>query len=367
MTNSSAQGGRFLKITSLLAALALTAAACGSDSDTATDAGDTETTEAGTETTDAEESGDDADAGADMSELSGSVFISGSSTVEPISIRVAESFESVAPDVIVDVEGPGTGDGFKKFCEGESDISDASRPIKDEEAEVCAEAGIEFIELRVAIDGISVVTSPENEAVACLNFVDLYALVGPESEGFSKWSDGQTIATELGSDTVLPDADLLVTAPGAESGTYDSFIEIVLEDSAETREQEATTRTDYSSSADDNTIVSNVAANPTSFGWVGFAFADLNRDSLKLIPIASEPGGDCIDPTVETIASGEYPISRSLYIYVSKNKLAENPALAAYVDHYVTVGLDESAAEADYVELGDDAKAETRAAWDAGR
>ncbi len=362
MQTTSAQSGRFYKITSLLAALALTAAACGSDSDSGEDAAD-DTTETATDGATTDE-GSDGAAGEVDEDLEGSIFISGSSTVEPISIKVAESFESIAPGVVVDVEGPGTGDGFVKFCAGESDISDASRAIKDEEAATCAEAGIEYIELLVAIDGISVVTSPENEAVSCLNFPDLYALVGPESEGFEKWSDGQAIATDLGSSTELPDADLLVTAPGTESGTYDSFIEIALADAAEAREQDETTRTDYSSAADDNTIVTNIAANPTSFGWVGFAFADLNRDSIKLIPIAAEPGGDCVDPTPETIASGEYPIARPLYIYVNKAKLDESPALEAYVEHYVTVGLDESVAAADYVELGDDAKAETMAAWE---
>ena len=342
-------------LASVVFALALAAGACGSD-DSETDAGANGTDE--TTTTAAEADGEA------MGDLSGNVFISGSSTVEPISIKVAESFESVAPGVVVDVEGPGTGDGFKKFCAGESDISDASRAIKDEEAQACADAGIEYVELRVGIDGISVVTSPENEALSCLNFADLYALVGPESEGFGKWSDAQDIATELGSATVFPDADLLITAPGTESGTYDSFIEIALADMAEERGTDETTRTDYSSAADDNTIVTNVAANPTSFGWVGFAFADLSRDSLKLLSISEGSGTECVEPTAETIASGEYPISRSLYIYVSKNKLAESPALEAYVDHYVTVGLDESVAAADYVALDDDAKAETRAAWE---
>lgn len=330
---------------SLLFAFTVVVAACGDSGDAGSDSG----------------SGDGSSSSGD---LEGNIFISGSSTVEPISIKVAESFEDVESGVIVDVEGPGTGDGFLKFCAGESDISDASRTIKDEEAAQCEENGIEYVELRVGIDGISVVTSTENTAIEGLNFADLYALVGPESEGFETWADGNSIAAELGSASTLPDADLLITAPGSESGTYDSFIEIVLEDFADERGQDATTRTDYSSAGDDNTIVTNIGANPTSFGWVGFAFADLNRDSLRLIPIAEGTGTDYVDPTPETIASGEYPISRALYIYVSKNRLDESPALAAFVDHYMSVGLDESVAAADYVTLDDAAKAETRAAWD---
>lgn len=339
-----------LNLAAILFALAVLGAACGDSDDTATAA------DAGSGTT-------SGDAGQDTSQLSGDIFITGSSTVEPISIRVAESFEEVAPDVVVDVEGPGTGDGFLKFCNGEADISDASRPIKDEEAQTCADNGIDFVELQVAIDGIAVVTSPENDAVECLSFADLYALVGPESEGFDQWADAQAIASELGSQVQFPAAPLDLTAPGTESGTYDSFIEIVLAGPAEEREQEETTRTDYSSAADDNVIVTNVAANATSLGWVGYAFYEENRDSLEAIAISEEPGGECVEPTAETIASGQYPISRPLFIYVSKPALEDNPALAGYVEHYLSQGLDEAVSEAGYVTLDESAKEATRTAW----
>ena len=125
-----------------------------------------------------------------------SITISGSSTVEPISARVGSAFATANPDVGVTVEGPGTGDGFKRFCAGETDISDASREIKDSEAEACAAAGIDFVELKVAFDGVTVLTSPANQAVSCLNFGDLYALVGPESEGFESWADANALASE---------------------------------------------------------------------------------------------------------------------------------------------------------------------------
>ena len=178
----------------------------------------------------------------------------------------------------MNIDGPGTGDGFELFCNGETDISDASRQIEQEEADACAANGIEYVELQIAYDGITVMTSPNNDAVECLSFADLYALIGPESEGFAKWSDGTPIASALGSTTQLPDADLALTGPGTESGTYDSFIELALSGVAEERglpeDQVETTRSDYDASPDDNVIIQNVEASDTSLGWVGFAFAE---------------------------------------------------------------------------------------------
>ena len=296
-------------------------------------------------------------------EVSGNVFVTGSSTVEPVSIRVAEDLEEIAPDITVDVEGPGTGDGFLKFCNAEADIADASRAIKAEEAQTCADNGVEFVELQVGIDGIAVVTSTANDVVDCVSFADLYALLGPESEGVSNWADARELASELGSSTELPDAPLDITAPGAESGTYDSFVELAIADAAEERGQEETTRTDYSSAADDNVIVNNVSANPTSLGWVGYAYFEENQDALRALAVSAEPDGECVEPTDETIVSGQYPLSRPLFIYVNSAAVAENPALAAYVDHYVQYGLDEAIVNAGYVALDDEAKQAVRSAW----
>lgn len=285
----------------------------------------------------------------------GDVIISGSSTVEPISARVGELLDDCGSGVAATVDGPGTGDGFKLFCAGETDISDASRQIKEEEAQACADAGIEFVELKVGIDGISVLTSSDNEAVECLNFADLYALIGPEAEGFDNWSDAQALAADLGSDSTFPDASLDITAPGEESGTYDSFVEIVLGE---------TSRKDYSSQADDNAILSGIEGSPASLGWVGFAFAENAGSGVKEIAISEEPGGDCIEPTAETIASNEYPISRNLYIYVNRAQAADNEAVAAYVDFYLSDAGIEAVPEVGYVALdGDDLEA-TRSAWE---
>lgn len=304
---------------------------------------------------------EESDAG-DASGEGGSVEISGSSTVAPISTRVAELFADENDAITVNVDGPGTGDGFQLFCEGTTDISDASRAIKAEEAQACEEAGIEFIELKVAIDGLSVITSEENSDVECLNFADLYAIAGPESQGIDNWSDAEKIAKELGSSTDLPDAELTITAPGEESGTYDSFVEIVLETFTEDRGQEAETRPDYQSSGDDNVILQGITGSDTSFGWVGYAYAK-EAEGVKMLPISKEPGGECVEPTEETIASGDYPIARDLYIYVNKAKAEENKAIAEYVDFYLSEAGIAAVSEVGYVSLTAEALEETRAAW----
>ncbi len=301
----------------------------------------------------------------DEMDIDGSVNISGSSTVEPISTRVAELFENVAPAVEVTVDGPGTGDGFKLFCTGETDISDASRAIKASEAEECDANGIDYVELKVAFDGIAVMTNPSND-LACVTFGDLYALLSAEADGVDNWSDAQALATELGSATTFPDASLNISAPGTESGTYDSFIEIVLEDIAEERGMEDFIRTDFAGQAEDNVIVQGVAGSDSSLGWVGFAFAEENDDVVRALQVDDGESG-CVAPSIETIADGSYPVSRSLYIYVNSAEVAENPAVEAFVDFYLGDGYAESVTrafgEAGYVALPDELKAETDAAW----
>ncbi len=283
---------------------------------------------------------------------------------------------SINPDLAITVDGPGTGDGFAQFCAGEIDISDASRPIKAEEAETCEAAGIEFIELKVAVDGLSVVTSAEDEAITCLSFVDLYALLGPDATGINNWADASATAdeiaatvTDLGAvNTPFPDADLTVTAPGEESGTFDSFVELVITPVGEALGvEDANVRPDYTASPNDNVIIEGIAANPTSLGWVGFAFVEENLDVIK--PIQVDGGAGCVEPTAETIASGEYPIARDLFIYVSVPALESNPALAPFVDFYIgegiatLVGADEG--QVPYVPLSDEDLAAQVAAWEA--
>ncbi|MEN9823759.1 MAG: phosphate transporter phosphate-binding protein [Actinomycetota bacterium] len=335
--------------------LSLIATACGADQ------GATESTEP-TESSATESSATDStEATGELA--AGEVFISGSSTVEPISVLVGELAAELSGGALaVTVEGPGTGDGFKKFCAGEADISDASRPIKDEEAASCAEAGIEFVELEVALDGLTVATSPNNSAVECLDVPALYALMGPESEGFAKWSDANALAAELGSAySTLPDADLVVTGPGPESGTYDTFVEFAIADIAEERGVEDTTRSDYTASPNDNLIVDGIEGSDTSLGWVGFAFYEAEAEAMKAIAI--DGGEGCVSPSAETVADGSYPFSRSLYIYVSKQAMEANPAVASFVELYLSDEGIAKVAEAGYVSLPADRVDATRAAW----
>ena len=328
-----------------------------------------ETTEVETSEVETTEVGtiEDEASGEPVGELAGGeVFVTGSSTVEPISVLVSElADERSGGELAVTVEGPGTGDGFAKFCSGEADISDASRPIKDEEAAICAEAGIEFVELEVAIDGLTVATSPNNAEVECLDVPALYALVGPESEGFTNWSDAQALATELGSTVTLPDAELLITGPGPESGTYDTFVEFAIADFAEERGAEETTRVDYTQSPNDNVIVEGIEQTDSSLGWIGYAFYAAEEDRMKAIAI--DAGDGCVAPTPETIGDGSYPFSRSLYIYVSTTAMAENPAVASYVDLYLSSEGAALVGEAGYVNVPEDRQAAAADAWAAAK
>jgi phosphate transport system substrate-binding protein len=324
----------------LFASLAIVAAACGGDEDEGN---------SGTNPT-----------------LSGNVVVSGSSTVLPISTRVAEKFNANNPDVNISVDGPGTGDGFELFCNGEIDISDASRPIEEEEVKACEKGGIEYIELEIALDGVTVMTNPANDAITCLNLGDLYALVGPESEGFSSWADANALAKKVGGTDSFPDMPLDITAPGEESGTYDAFIELAgFEDTGVSQglseDKAATTRPDYQASADDNVIIQGIEGSDSSFGWVGFAYAQQAGEGVKEIEI---DGGDgCVAPSDETIADGTYPLSRSLYIYVNKANIAENPAVKAYVDSYLSDDGIASVTEVGYVPLPSERLEATRSTW----
>jgi phosphate transport system substrate-binding protein len=328
---------------SLVVAFGLVAAACGGDDNDSSSA----------------------DEGGSGESVSGEVNISGSSTVLPITTAVGEAFQDENADVTVNVDGPGTGDGFELFCQGDTDISDASRKINDDEMAACQTGGINYVELQIGYDGITVMTGAGNDAVDCLSFADLYALIGPESQGFSKWSDGSTIATALGSSTELPDSSLDLTGPGPESGTYDSFVELALAKISESRGQpeDATTRTDYDASPDDNTIITNIESSDSSLGWVGFAYAQEAGDQVKELGIAKDANGDCVSPSADTIADGSYPLSRSLYIYVNTDKADENPAVAGFVDFYLD-GLADFVDGAGYVALPDDAASATQSAWE---
>ncbi|MGH2489310.1 MAG: substrate-binding domain-containing protein, partial [Candidatus Limnocylindria bacterium] len=260
------------------------------------------------------------------------------------------------------------------FCNDEIDIADASRQINDEEIANCESVGVEYVELKIAIDGMAVITSAFNEDVSCLSFLDLYALLGPESQGFETWDAANDLAAELEAQIGTERGEshapygafpLDVTAPGEESGTFDSFVELAIRGIADEREQERTTRPDYTPSGDDNVIIEGVAGTEDSshtLGWVGFAYADENADRVKLLEV--DKGDGCVAADPETIASAEYPLSRFLYIYVNTPRAAENAALSAFVDYYLSDEGIGFVTEADYVALDSADLDATRAAWE---
>ena len=304
--------------------------------------------------------------------LEGPVFASGSSTVEPITLIVAEQLHERDATFGYQVEGPGTGDGFALFCNGETDLNNASRPIQPSEVEDCAANGVEFVELLVAYDGLTVITAAENDAVDCLSFLDLYALLGPESQGIWTWADADPLAADLEADlgttfgasgAPYPPGDLVVTAPGEESGTFDTFVEIVIAPIADERGTDHTTRPDYVASPNDNVILEGIAGTTTSLGWVGMAFAEESAGFVRQLEI---DGGDgCVAPTDEAVADGSYPIARPLFVYVNLGRAEGSAALRGFIDFYLTDAGLGSADEVGYVELTEAQAAETREAWDA--
>lgn len=266
-------------------------------------------------------------------DLSGTIEIDGSSTVFPVSEAVAEEFHKLHPDVRVNVGVSGTGGGFKRFTAGETDISDASRHIKDTEAQAAADNGIEYYPLRVAMDGLSVLVSPDNDFVECLSVEQLKAIWEPGS-AVSNWNDV---------DPAFPDKKIVLYGPDTDSGTFDYFTEEVV------GEVQAS-RADYTASADDNVLVQGIAGGRYSLGYFGYAYYAENADKLKLVSV--DAGNGCVTPTSETIENGTYaPLSRPLFIYVSKQSL-ERPEVKAFVEFYLDNAA-ELAQEVGYIRLGE--------------
>jgi phosphate transport system substrate-binding protein len=260
-----------------------------------------------------------ATSGAAGEEISGTVTIDGSSTVAPLSEAAADLFRDVQPNVNVTVATAGTGGGFKKFCAGETDISDASRPIKDEEAAACKEKGIEYTEVVIANDGLSVVVNPENDWATCLTVDQLKKVWSPESEGKVKnWNQV---------DSKFPDVPLSLFGAGTDSGTFDYFTEAI-------NGEEGASRTDYSPSEDDNVTIQGVKGDKGATGYFGLSYVEENKDAVKAVEV---DGGDgCVAPTKETVQDGSYkPLGRELFIYVKNSSYKDNFAVRAYVDFYV--------------------------------
>ena len=260
--------------------------------------------------------------------LTGTVTIDGSSTVAPLIEAAADLFGAAEPGVDVTVGTSGTGGGFEKFCAGETDVSNASRGIKDEDAAACAEAGIEFVEIIVANDGLSVVVNPDNDWAKCLTVEQLNTMWAPASEGVvMSWKDV---------DASFPDEKLSLFGPGTDSGTFDYFTK-------EINGEEGASRTDYSPSEDDNVLVSGVSAELGASGYFGLSYAEANADAVKLVAV--DAGEGCITPSTETVLDGTYtPLSRPLFVYVNKANFAENAALAAFTEFLVANSTEASAA-----------------------
>lgn len=323
-----------------LLVLSLIAAACGGDDDNPGDSGAT--------------------GGGD---LTGSLNISGSSTVEPITSLVGEKFQSTNTGVEIAVDGPGTSDGFELFCNGETDIQDASRAIDDEEKTACESNGVTYIELAIAQDALTVVGNPANP-LECLSVGDLYALFGPESQGFKNWSDANDLAVEVGGTGNLPDMSLTIVAPGEESGTYGSFIDLVTKPIAGERgvDPDDALRPDYQISADDNVIIENAEGTEGALGFVGYSYAQNAGGDVKEFTV---DGGDgCVEPSAENVNNGTYPISRLLYLYVNTEKLSSNPAIEPFVDFYLSDEGIASVTEVQYIALPADDLEATRSIWD---
>ncbi|MGK7890065.1 MAG: PstS family phosphate ABC transporter substrate-binding protein [Leptolyngbyaceae cyanobacterium] len=272
--------------------------------------------------------------------IEGDVLIDGSSTVFPISEAMAEEFNNENPGVNVTVNLSGSGGGFKKFCADETDISNASRPMKDSEAETCAEAGIEFIEIPVAYDGLTVVVNPENDWAQCLTIEHLNTMWSPEAEtsGVTNWNQV---------DPGFPDQPLNLFGPGADSGTFDYFTEAVNGDGG-------VSRGDYQASEDDNLIVNGVQSEIGGLGYFGYAYYEENSASLKSVQIENADG-NCVAPTSETIADGSYnPMSRPLFFYVKLSSYEEKPQVKAFADYMIDPANSGLIAEVGYIALPSD-------------
>ena len=265
--------------------------------------------------------GRSADTGADSTaanadtSLTGSIVIDGSSTVAPLATLAAEKFRASAPNVNIAVGTSGTGGGFEKFCNGETDISTASRAIKDEEAAICQEKGIAYSELLVANDGIALVVNKDNDWAMCLTVDQLAKIWGPDSSAAS-WSE---------IDPSFPDVPLKLYGPGTDSGTFDFFTKAI-------NGEEGASRTDYSPSEDDNVTIKGVEGEQGGLGYFGLSYYEQNKDQLNLVQV--DGGSGCVAPDTTTVQDGTYaPLSRPLYMYFS-TAAGARPEVKAFADFY---------------------------------
>ncbi len=305
-------------------ALVLVACGSGNDPENATADGDAESTEAA---------------------LSGEVVIDGSSTVFPLTSAAAELFQEQNPEVQVSVGQSGTGGGFEKFCAGETDISDASRQIEEDEIAACEQNGVTQDEFSIANDGLTVIVSTENDWATCLTVEQLNAIWAPDS----------TVANWNQVDPSFPDEPLVLAGPGTDSGTFDYFTDVI-------NGEEGASRTDYQASEDDNVIVQAVSGSPGGMGYLGYTYYEQNSDTLKALEVDS--GSGCVAPSPETVQDGSYaPLGRQLFIYPSAEAL-ERPEVEAFVSFYVE-NVDEIVEAAGFIGLNEEQKTALQEQFDA--
>jgi phosphate transport system substrate-binding protein len=279
-------------------ALALTVVACGGDDDNGGGGG-----------------GGSAEGGGQN--LSGTIRADGSSTVAPLTEAAAELFREENPEVRISVGTSGTGGGFEKFCRGETDISDASREIKDEEIEICEKNGVKYEQLVVANDALAVVLNPENDWASCMTTDQLKQI----------WNKGSDVKTWKDVDPSWPDEEIKLYGPGTDSGTFDYFTEAI-------NGEEGVQRTDYNNiGEDDNATITGVSGDKNAMGYLGFSFVQENEGKVKAAEV--DGGSGCVAPTAETAQDGSYkPLGRELYIYIS-DKAIKRPEVKAFADFYI--------------------------------
>jgi phosphate transport system substrate-binding protein len=261
------------------------------------------------------------------------IKVDGSSTVYPITEAVAEEFQK-ATKTNVTVGESGTGAGFKKFCRGETDISNASRPILQKEMDACKEAGIQYIELAVAFDALTVVVNPKNDFVKSLSVAELNAI----------WKSGSSVKNWKQVNPAYPDKALALYGPGTASGTFDYFTEAI-------NGKAKSSRTDYTPSEDDNVLVQGVSGNAGGLAYFGYAYYEENKDKLRAVPISAKAGSPAVMPSPEAVKDGTYqPLSRPLFIYVNATAAAFKPEVKAFVNFYLE-NAPKLVAEVKYVPL----------------
>jgi phosphate transport system substrate-binding protein len=248
------------------------------------------------------------------------IKVDGSSTVFPITEAVAEEFQKSQKATKVTVGVSGTGGGFKKFCRGETDISDASRPISKKEMDLCKEAGIKYVELPVAFDALTVVVNPKNDWLKTATVDELKKMWEPAAQGkIMKWSDVNP---------KWPNEKLALFGPGADSGTFDYFTDAI-------NGKEKASRGDFTASEDDNTLVQGVARNKYALGYFGLAYYVENKDKLKAVSIINKGATNAIAPSLETVMAGTYqPLARPIFIYVAEKSMAK-PEVKEFVNFYI--------------------------------